>query len=403
MELLKLLLIFILILIFLGLKKPLSAVMAGATVLLGLLFAMPVKQWLTAVGRSMISWDTLEVVFIIWAVMLLEGQMGENGYLDRMMKAVDDLFHSRRMSLLTMPMLIGFLPSAGGALFSAPLVETAAQGLGLSGERKAQINAYYRHIMEIFFPTYPAAIVICGIADVPMGRFTLLLFPMAVLAFLLGLVLVRGVKDEKRPADGVSLGRRLLAFAVALWPFLLLLLLIIVFDMEVYLACLISLAAVMAVTRLHPRELPRLIRSKTKTKLLLMAYVVMIFKDVLLGSGAVDALPDIISRLPISPLLVFSLMTVFIGMITGITFSATAITMPLLMTALPGYGIAQVALIHLSAYVGCQLTPTHLCISISSEYFNANLQRVILGYLPLYLILYLANLLIYGVLLGQAV
>ncbi|MBQ6536805.1 MAG: hypothetical protein IJI40_08540, partial [Firmicutes bacterium] len=82
MELLKLLLIFALIIVFLGLKKPLSLVMAGATVLLGLLFAMPVLDWLRAVGASMISWSTLEVVFIIWAVMLLEGLMGENGYLD---------------------------------------------------------------------------------------------------------------------------------------------------------------------------------------------------------------------------------------------------------------------------------------------------------------------------------
>ncbi|MBQ6537131.1 MAG: DUF401 family protein [Firmicutes bacterium] len=396
MELLKLLLIFALIIVFLGLKKPLSLVMAGATVLLGLLFAMPVLDWLRAVGASMISWSTLEVVFIIWAVMLLEGLMGENGYLDRMMKAVDDLFHSRKMSMLTMPMLIGFLPSAGGALFSAPLVETASQGSGLSGERKAQINAYYRHIMEIFFPTYPSAIVVCGIAKVPLSQYTMVLFPMAALAFLLGLWLVRNVKDEHEGGERIPLSRRLLAFLISLWPFLLLLVLIIVFDMEVYLACLISLVAVMIVTRFNVRELPRLIREKTKWKLLLMAYVVMIFKDVLLSSGAVEALPDIISRLPVPPAIVFSLMTLFIGLITGITFSATAITMPLMMSALPSYGIAQVALIHLSAYVACQLTPTHLCISISSEYFKANLQKMILGYLPLYLILYAVNLLVFG-------
>ena len=400
MELLKLLLIFVLILIFLGFKKPLSLVMAGATVLLGVLFAMPLKQWLAAVGSSMIKWDTLEVVLIIWSVMLLEGLMGENGYLDRMLQAVDNLFHSRKMSMLTMPMLIGFLPSAGGALFSAPLVETASKGLGLSGERKAQINAYYRHIMEIFFPTYPAAIVICGVAKVPLGRFTLTLFPMAVLAFLLGLVLVRKVGGGDNGGESRPLARRALDFLIALWPFLLLLLLIIVFDMEVYLACLISLVAVIIVTRMPVRELPRLIREKTKWKILLMAYAVMIFKDVLLVSGAVDALPDIIARLPVPPVVVFSLMTLFIGMITGITFSAAAITMPLLMTAMPGYGIAQVALIHLSAYVGCQLTPTHLCISISAEYFNANLQRVILGYLPCYVVLYLVNLLVFGFILA---
>lgn len=400
MELLKLVLIFGLIVFFLGLKKPTSLVIFGATVLLGILFAIPPKTWLAAVIRSLGSWSTWQVALIIWSVMVLEGQLKNSGYLDRMMDSMDDLFRSRRISLIGMPMLIGFLPSAGGALFSAPLVEKEAEGLNLSAERKAQINAYYRHIMEICFPTYPASIIICNISGTAMTGFVTCLLPIMVLAFLLGLYLLRGVDGREKRFTWRHLGRRLWRFICSLWPFILLLILILPLDMEVCLACVLVLAAVMLVSRTPLKVLPELIRTKTKWPLLLMALSVMVFKDVLLSSGAVDALPGIISRLPVPPIVVFSLMSLFIAMITGMIFSTTAITMPLTMAAIPGYTAAAVALIHMSAYIGCQLTPTHLCIPISSDYFKANMQRMVLGYAPCYLALYAVCLAVFGFVLG---
>ncbi len=396
MELLKLILIFGLIVVFLGLKKPTSLVIFGATILLGVLFAIPLQTWLTAVIKSIGSWSTLQVVLIIWSVMVLEGQLKNSGYLDRMMDSMDDLFRSRRVSLIGMPMLIGFLPSAGGALFSAPLVEKESEGLELSSERKAQINAYYRHIMEICFPTYPASIVICNISSIPMISFVTCLLPVMVLAFCLGLVLLRGVGGREDRFTWQHLGRRVWRFICSLWPFILLLVLILPLDMEVCLACVLVLAGVMLVSRTSFSVLPELIRSKTKWPLLLMAMSVMVFKDVLLSSGAVDALPGIISRLPVPPIVVFSLMSLFIAMITGMIFSTTAITMPLTMAAIPGYTAAAVALIHMSAFIGCQLTPTHLCIPISSDYFKANMQKMVLGYSPCYLILYAICLVVFG-------
>ena len=71
MELLKLAAIFVLILIFLGLKKPLYLVMLGATVLVGVFFAMPPLEFLRSFGLSLINPETLEVILFIWFVMLL--------------------------------------------------------------------------------------------------------------------------------------------------------------------------------------------------------------------------------------------------------------------------------------------------------------------------------------------
>lgn len=401
MDLLKLAAIFLLILVFLGLKKPLYLVILGATVLVGVFFAMPPAVFLRSFGLALISAGTLEVVFVVWFVMLLEGLLGKAGYLQRMLDAIDALFHSKRIDAVSMPMIIGFLPSAGGALFSAPMVENATADIALTAEKKTVINVYYRHIMEVFFPTYPALIIISGLAGVSVARLSLLLFPMAVAVFFIGFVFLRGFpKAAAEPAGPVLLGKRLGALLLALWPFLLLIVLIMVFDMPVHYACAAALLAVIVAVRLPLRELPRLVKEQTKWKLLLACGTVMIFKDLILASGAVENLPMLIGRLPIPPVLVFSLISVMISLITGIPYSATAIVMPLVITAIPDFSLGTVAFLHLSAYLGAQVTPTHLCISITAEYFNANLQKVLLQMLPVYLAIYLLSALVYAFLLA---
>lgn len=402
MELLKLAAIFVLILIFLGLKKPLYLVMLGATVLVGIFFAMPPLEFLRSFGLSLINPETLEVILVIWFVMLLEGLLGRAGYLQRMLNAIDELFHSKRIDVVSMPMIIGFLPSAGGALFSAPMVDNATASLSLSAEQKSVINVYYRHIMEIFFPTYPSLLIIAGIAGVPVGGLSAILFPMAVLAFFSGFLLLRGFprqpkQSEDKPHD---LGKRIKNTLLALWPFLFLIVLIMLVDLPVSLSCLIALLAVFIAVKQPIRGLPQLIREQTKGRILLASAAVMVFKDLIQASGAVETLPELVSQLPIPPVLIFSLLCVFIGMLTGLAYSATGIVTPLLMTAIPDFTLGTIAFIHLSSYIGVQITPTHLCVSITSEYFGANLQKVLLQSLPIYFVLYLIAAVVYGFLLA---
>lgn len=398
MSVIKLAAVFLLMILFLGLKKPLYLVMLGAAVLLAPLFALPALDFLTTVGLSLISRSTLDIVLIIWLVMLVEGVMTGKGYLERMLAAMDALFHSKRIDVVTMPMIIGFLPSAGGALFSAPMVEQAADGMGLSPERKTIINMYYRHVMEIFFPTYPAIIICSQLSGIPLSRLSLVMLPMAVLVFALGFWFMRGIAVEKkeRTAEQKRLPARLGRLLLTLWPFLLMIAVISALSIPVWLACLITLILLLIIERLPLGELPRLVRRHTRLKLLLMVVTTMIFKDVLLACGAVDDLAAQIALLPTPPIVIFSLMSFFISMITGMPLSSNAIVLPLALVSLGELSPCATALIHLSAYLGAQLTPTHLCLTITVDYFHANLQKVLVQCLPVYLVIYLFSLLFYG-------
>ncbi len=399
MDLLKLLLIFILIVVFLGLKKPLYLVILGATILLGLFFRMPAPAFLSTCGRSLISWETINFMLIIWLVMLVEGLMTRYNYLQRILKAMDSVFNSRKFDIISMPMIIGFLPSAGGALFSCPMVAEAASETEISPERQAVINIYYRHVMEIFFPTYPSLILTMQISGFSISEIVSYTFPLAILVCLLGLAYVRGVPKQPKAEHSRRLAVRVWLLLFSLWPFLLLILLILGIGLPVWLSVAIALLALLAVIRPPLKTLPSLVVKASKWRLLLSMAAVLCFKDILSASGAVENLPQLISGLPISAQLVFSLMAFFISLLTGLPVSAIAIVMPLLIAALPAANVPLICLIHLSAYLGAQLTPTHMCISITVEYFQANLQKVLLLSALTYIPLYLLTVLVYGYLL----
>ncbi|NLI91931.1 MAG: DUF401 family protein [Peptococcaceae bacterium] len=58
-----------------------------------------------------------------------------------------------------MPAFLGFLPSLGGAIFSAPLVRESGQRYGLSAEKLTVINYWFRHIWEFSNPIVPAVLL----------------------------------------------------------------------------------------------------------------------------------------------------------------------------------------------------------------------------------------------------
>lgn len=400
MDLIKLIVIFALIILFLGLKKPLYLVIFGATIVLALAFFMPPLDFLRCYGRSLISYDTINFLLVIWLVMLIEGLMTKYGHLQRVLKAMDSVFNSRKFDMTSMPMIIGFLPSAGGALFSCPMVAEAAKGTDLSPERLSMINIYYRHVMEIFFPTYPSLLLAAQISGLSLSAITLATLPVAIFVTLLGLIYVRRVPKLPKTQHQRPLTVRIGVLLAALWPFILLMVLILAFSLEVWIAVGLTLTALLLTTRPPLKSLPRLFLDSTKWRLLVTVVAIMGFKDILSASGAVERLPELISALPIPSMLVFSLMAFLVSMLTGLPLGTTAIVMPLAIAAAPDYTIFNICLLHLSSYLGAQITPMHMCITITAEYFQADLQKVLLASAAIYLPIYALVIASYGWLLA---
>ncbi|HEY3347512.1 MAG TPA: DUF401 family protein, partial [Nitrospirota bacterium] len=183
-ELLKVLLVFVLVIRLLQQKWNLGGVMLIGATALGLLMGMGPAGILGVAWRSSIAWSGVSVMVALALIMVLENILRKTETLKRLVESFSGLLGDRRLVMGLMPAIIGILPSAGGAYFSAPMVEASSGGAKIRPERKSFINYWFRHIWEYISPLYPGFIIAASIAQVPMGKLFLyqVAFPLTVIA-----------------------------------------------------------------------------------------------------------------------------------------------------------------------------------------------------------------------------
>lgn len=398
MELLKVIIIFIFIIVLLSLRKPLGAVMLAACALLGVLFLIPPLTFIRQVCLSAISINTIQFILVLFFIMLIENIMSKKGYMKKMLESMTALFNSRKLNIATMPALIGLMPSAGGALFSAPIVKKAAEDTPLTPLDMSFVNNYYRHVMEIFFPTYPTVLLAVQISGVSLGSYIAAMLPYAVLTAGIGLFYLRKIPNHEKRSGKVpwrDKASKALSLLQSLWPLLLMIILIVTFDVPAHIAAAVTFVALLLISRIKAKEMPLLLRQATNWRILLMVLGVMIFKDLLAFSGALPHISETIATLPIPSYLIFVLIFFFISLITGMMMSTIAIALPIALAAMPGWGMPLLVLLTMAAYTGNMITPMHLCSVIGCDYYKVELRSFIIKALPPYLMILAVSIAVY--------
>jgi integral membrane protein (TIGR00529 family) len=203
-----------------------NAMLAGSGVLL-LLSGLQAAHLQTAVVQTVTDPSTWEIVLALYFVMCLEYQLRCGGIVDGLMATARKVLRSDRMLLALMPAFLGFLPSLGGAIFSAPLVENASKSYNLTGEAKTAINYWFRHIWEFTNPILASMLLASQLAGIPLNTLISSMVWVTALAAIIGwlfflMPLKTGVEpaqsdnDAAESASGyyyVTLARRIHAYA----------------------------------------------------------------------------------------------------------------------------------------------------------------------------------------------
>jgi uncharacterized protein len=385
----KLLIVFVIMMILLWRKTPLVYVVIGASVLLAIVFGATLNGFFEMVWEATKDPSTLEIEAILVLIMILERVLRQQGYLDRMLNALTQLIKDRRIVMAIMPAFIGLLPSAGGALFSAPLVEQAA-GKGVSIENKTFINFYYRHVWEFFLPLYTGVLLASTITDIPLTRLLLGLMPYGILTILLGLPFLFRIKIDEtlepvsQPLDSTpspntngGIRRKLIkdvffstlpitgvvGLVFAKVPITLTLALVIVFLLLKH--------------KFNFKEVTLLLRNAINFKTLFMVWGIMVFKQVMETVGSFNELPALLGKIPVPSFILFASIAFLIAFLTGQTGSYIGIAFPVVMAAAGGnVNVPLVALLFIAGTAGTMLSPMHLCLSLTVDYFRADLKKI---------------------------
>lgn len=179
--------------------------MLAGSVLLFLISSPTLEKAGTAIQTTLQEIGTWEVVLAMYFVMCLEHLLRTTGIIKGFMTSMKPLLRSERVLLAFMPAFLGLLPSLGGAIFSAPMVEQASKKYSLSPEKKATINYWFRHVWEYGNPIIPGVLLASQITAIPLGTFVANMIVYTLIALLLGVGVILTGKGFQSVSDAPNL------------------------------------------------------------------------------------------------------------------------------------------------------------------------------------------------------
>ena len=181
-------------------------------------------------------------------------------------------------------------------------------------------------------------------------------------------------------------------------PIMAVLLLVFFLHMELHYALLATIIPLFIYYRYSIADIFRVIRYGFALEVLLLIFGIMLFKETLETSGAVRNLSSFFIQQKIPLLPIICILPFTIGMLTGLTVGFVGSTFPLLINISGGAPLANITLAFAAGFIGVLLSPVHLCLVLTKEYFKADMWGMYKRMLPASAVIFAAALIEYTVL-----
>lgn len=394
----KVLSVFGLILVLNRLKVALSIALLCGSLILGLWMKLGPGRLLESTFDSLVDLQTISLILIVGIILLMSQLMKESGHLDRIVTTFSALSRDPRVAGSVMPALIGLLPMPGGALFSAPMVDTALCRNEMSGEEKTAVNYWFRHIWEYWWPLYPGVVLAVALLKVEAWRFMAIMIPMTLVSVFAGaFFILRPLGQTPGRRGGAFSSRDIRGFLWEIMPILIVVGVILALGgltgllkmMGIHIkipgsvSILPGLAAatiwICFVNRIKMKKVFHAATSKGLLPMLILVASIMVFKGIMNDSEAVIQIRNELMTYGIPIIIVILLMPFLSGLITGIAIGFVGTSFPLIIPMFPTTDLftylSWAALAYTFGYMGMMLSPVHLCFLVTKDYFKASLAR----------------------------
>lgn len=385
------------ILVFQKITRRLDVALLLGTLVLALWTGHSASSMLHVAGDRLISLDTLFLAVVIAGVIWLSSLMSEAGTMKDLVTSLRSRL-SKRSILAALPAVVGLLPMPAGALFSAPLVQDADSESALTPRQKTHINYWFRHVWEFWWPLYPGVLLAVDLSGLPIWGIVGLMMPLFFVAIAAGYIfLLRGTpngpplprgKDDKAflplilpTLTVIAVYAVLLLTAPALARF------------NKYLPMAIGIVCGLAVLQVQ-RPLPAAVWKKVVFSIKALSLVAIIvlarvygaFIEAQLADGVfiMDKVREELNSFAIPALALVVVIPFISGLTTGITVGYIGASFPVILSlAGPSQHdlYSTIVLGYASGYIGMMLSPIHVCLIVTNEYFKTGLLESLAGLL----------------------
>lgn len=381
------------------------AMLAGSAVLI-IFTPLSLKQVLEAAQTALIN----PVTWVLIGSVLLIGMLGyilkNSGAMEIMVDSLMKLVGDSRWIMAVLAGVIGALTVPGGAMLSAPMIDQLGDKVGIGPEYKTGINIIFRHIWYVSLPIIPSMLAAASLAEVTPKELAAQNLP----ALLVGLIAAWFLLLHPLPKSGRGKWniKEFLRFLVSILPLLLVIFLYVAVGLHFLVA--LALGVVIALFNLPEAGESSLLSRVFSTgihrvkamlfpgirlQLVLVVAGVMLFKELLTVSGLLNGFALNLVSMGIPMWLLLLVMPFLIGLATGSHEAAIAIAIPIFVPLLsPDIYLAGIGLTYIAASIGYILSPLHLCIILTKEYFNAKFAKIYRYIAPVTLIMLVTGLIV---------
>lgn len=389
-------------------KRVNLGITLNATALLLALLSLEWREIPAIIFETTVDLLTISVVLATFGIMLLSLLYKETGVINDLSESLSRVINNPKVVSSVLPAVVGFLPVAGGALMSAPLVDSETEKLGLKPEKRAYVNLWFRHTI---FPVYPISqllIITAALTGITIPVIIMRHVPVVIVMIVVGYVLsfwkVSTVKDRKNSNIKNSLNSDLKGFFIAFSPILATIVVAVGLSLagfglakqgfDVLIATFIGVVVLVAISRLSLQVFVKPLKSWGIYGITMATYGAFLLRNITVATGIPEIFQAFVTNGSVDIIILLTVVPAVLGFLTGSPSGGVSISISILAGVLT-FSPKTAALIYMSAYLGYLVTPTHLCFAFTADYFKCSMGRIYKYLIPSLAISFAIAILVY--------
>ncbi len=356
---------FVLLPIMIRKKFKLSTSLLTVAFLIAILSGLPMDTIFRTVIGVFTKPNSRDTILTVLMVGILGGVMKHYGLLQKVVDALLNIISSKKIILMIIPSMIGLMAVPGGAILSAPFINTIGEEVQIERPRRAVINLIFRHISMMVLPFTTSLLFIrAALPDINIYKVVGYGFIFVASTVFLGYTLfIKDIKTDKIQRERNILGN-IIKFLIYTSPIYLSVVINAITGLPFFISMIFSIFAAFLLSN-KTGFINQIIKGININTILIVVSILLL-KDIILQLDKMllvveNVLLSIESGIGI--LLIFALVSIVFGFITGYPTSSLAITLPMLgMMSLPENQVHIYAYFLLVlSFLGYFFSPLHLC------------------------------------------
>jgi len=347
---------------------------------------------------TILKFETIRLIIILILAFTLGYSMQNLGLLKSLCDSVSNLIG--KLSIVLLPTIVGLLPMPGGALISAIMIKDLVKKYSVKPVEATFINYWFRHIWVPVWPLYPSIVICAAIIKVGYIEIIKATYPIMIGMLLAGIIYIRNYFEKFNYNINNANNKSKLSVDLlkSSYPILLIAILGLIFKLDLLITLLLALAILYAHKRPSVEQLKEILRKTVDIKIVILIIAIMCYEDLITYTHSAQVFFNHLNNLNVPLPLAAFILSFIVGFSVGIEISYSAIALPLLII-FTGVGDELIPknlmLVIAGGLVGVMLSPLHLCLILTSQYYSVKLIKVYKFLIPAGVILTIVSWIYY--------